>query len=157
MMVRRILEGKESLPPAIAETIKAAVGADRKALEATIIVGLLQARQGDKDWAKLLWERGYGKMPDKIIGDADQPTARPLTLKIDNSWARWSTSTSGRNSSLMTMALETTMTLVDLQGKLATSDHPLHYIANVAMPISAVLGSWIPLQILNRIALRFAH
>jgi hypothetical protein len=59
--------------------------------------------------------------------------------------------------SLTSMALETTMTLVHFEGKLATSDHPLRYIADVAMPISAVLGSWIPLQIVNRIASRFAH
>jgi hypothetical protein len=32
--------------------------------------------------------------------------------------------------SLMSMALETTMTLVHFQGKLATSDHPLRYIAD---------------------------
>ena len=82
-MVRRILEGEEELPAAIAETIKAAVGEDKRALEATIIVGLLQALQGDKDWAKLLWERGYGKVPDKIIGDAEQPIAHTFTLKID--------------------------------------------------------------------------
>lgn len=66
--MRRILEGDDKLPPAIAKTIKEAVGDDKKALEATIIVGLLQALQGDKEWAKLLWERGYGKVPDKIEG-----------------------------------------------------------------------------------------
>jgi hypothetical protein len=59
--------------------------------------------------------------------------------------------------SLMGMALETVMTTIHFEGKLATSDHPLRYIADVAMPISAVLGSWIPLQVANRIALRFAH
>jgi hypothetical protein len=47
--------------------------------------------------------------------------------------------------------------LVHFQGKLATSDHALRYIADVAMPISAVLGSWIPQQAVNRIALRFAY
>jgi hypothetical protein len=58
--------------------------------------------------------------------------------------------------SLMSMALETVMTAIH-QGKLATSDHPLRYIADVAMPVVTVLGSWIPLQIVNRIALRFVH
>jgi hypothetical protein len=81
--VRNILEGKTKLPAAIAQTIKAAVGADKKALEATIIVGLLQALQGDDRWAKLLWERGYGKVPDKI-GGGDVPIQHTFTLKIDN-------------------------------------------------------------------------
>lgn len=80
-VVRQILEGEIELPPAIAETIKKAVGADKKALEATVIVGLLQALQGDKDWAKLLWERGYGKVADKLEGgDPDKP------VKITFGW-----------------------------------------------------------------------
>jgi hypothetical protein len=37
--VRQLLEGQENLPDAIAKTIRAAVGADRQALDATIIVG----------------------------------------------------------------------------------------------------------------------
>jgi hypothetical protein len=82
-MVRRILEGDEELPSAIAETIRNAVGADRKALQATIIVGLLQALQGDEKWAKLLWERGYGKVADKLEG-GDRPIEHTFTLKIDN-------------------------------------------------------------------------
>jgi hypothetical protein len=56
-MVQCIPEGGES-SVSIAKTIKTALGADKKALEATIIVGLLHAVQGDKDWAKLLWKRG---------------------------------------------------------------------------------------------------
>jgi hypothetical protein len=48
MMVRCILEGEEELPEAIAETIRTAVGGDRKAHHATIIVGSLQALQGDE-------------------------------------------------------------------------------------------------------------
>ena len=51
-MVRRILEGDEELPPAIAETIRKAVGSDKKALQATIIVGLAQALQGEEQWAE---------------------------------------------------------------------------------------------------------
>ena len=46
-MVHRILEGEVELPEARPTTIREAVGADKKALEATIIVGLLQALQGD--------------------------------------------------------------------------------------------------------------
>jgi hypothetical protein len=29
-------------------------------------------------------ERGYGKVPDKIIGDEDQPIQHTITLKITN-------------------------------------------------------------------------
>lgn len=83
-MVRRILEGDEKLPPAIAKSIRAAVGADKKPLQATIIAGLLQALQGDEKWARLLWERGYGKVADKIEGDPDKPIQHTFTLKIDN-------------------------------------------------------------------------
>jgi hypothetical protein len=59
--IKRILEGDEKLPPAIAATIKNAVGADKKALDAMLIVGLLNSLQGDDKWAKLLLEHGYGK------------------------------------------------------------------------------------------------
>jgi putative effector of murein hydrolase len=63
--------------------------------------------------------------------------------------------------SLMSMALETAMTAIHFQGKLATSDHPLRYIADVAMPISAVLGSWIAIKIvhwvISGIAAMLAH
>jgi hypothetical protein len=58
---------------------------------------------------------------------------------------------------LMSMVLETVMTAIHFQGKLATSDHPLRYIADMAMPLFTVLGSWIPLQIVNRITLRISH
>jgi hypothetical protein len=44
MMMRRILEGEVELPKAIAEAIKSAVSADKKAFEATIIVGLAHER-----------------------------------------------------------------------------------------------------------------
>ncbi len=60
-----------------------------KALEATVIVGLLQALQGDNDWTKLLWKRGYGNFADKTVveGDADQPIQHTFTSKIDGSRA----------------------------------------------------------------------
>jgi hypothetical protein len=58
---------------------------------------------------------------------------------------------------LMSIALETAMSLVHFQGKLATSNHPLRYIADGAMPIFTVLGSWTPIQIVNRVTLRLAH
>jgi hypothetical protein len=52
--------------------------------------------------------------------------------------------------SLMSIALETVMTAIHFEGKLATSHHPLRYIVDVAMPISTVLGSWIAIQFVHR-------
>lgn len=84
--IRRILEGEEKLPAAIARTIRSAVGADKHALDAILIVGLLQALQGEEKWAKLLLERGYGKMADRLEGgDPAKPIQHTFTLKIDNS------------------------------------------------------------------------
>lgn len=82
--VRRLLSGEEKLPDAIAETIRNAVGDDRQALDAMVIVGLLQALQGDEKWAKLLWEYGFGKVPDKqeITGEDGGPIATRGELVI---------------------------------------------------------------------------
>jgi hypothetical protein len=52
--------------------------------------------------------------------------------------------------SLMGTVLEMTMSAIHFQGKLATSNHPLRYIADVAMPGFTVLGSWIVIQIVDR-------
>ena len=83
--VRNTREGKTKLSTAIVATIREAVGADKNALDATIIAGLLQALQGDDKWAKFLRERGYGKVPDKLEGgDPDKPIQHTFTLKIDN-------------------------------------------------------------------------
>jgi hypothetical protein len=79
--VRRLLEGEEKLPEAIAATIRYAVGDDRQLLDALLIVGALQALQGDEKWAKLLLERGYGKVADKLEGgDPSKP------VKITFGW-----------------------------------------------------------------------
>lgn len=59
--------------------------------------------------------------------------------------------------SLMGTAMETIMTAVHFEGTLATSHHPLRYIADVAIPLVTLLGAWLPLQVVNRIALRPAH
>lgn len=59
--------------------------------------------------------------------------------------------------SLIGTAMETIMTAVHFEGVLATSQHPLRYIADVAIPLVTMLGSWLPLQFVNRIALRPAH
>lgn len=80
--VRRLLEGEEKLPEAIAETIRKAVGSNAQALDAMIIVGILQALQGDEKWGKLLWERGYGKVTDNVVvgGDPDKPVQARVTF-----------------------------------------------------------------------------
>jgi hypothetical protein len=57
---------------------------------------------------------------------------------------------------LMGLALETTMSAIHFEGRLATSDHPLRYIADMALPIFTVLGAWLPIQVVNR-TLRPAH
>jgi hypothetical protein len=46
--IRNLLEGEDKLPDAIAATIRNAVGDDRKAVDAMVIVELLQALQGDE-------------------------------------------------------------------------------------------------------------
>jgi hypothetical protein len=59
--------------------------------------------------------------------------------------------------SLMSIALETVMTAIHFEGKLATSHHPLRYIVDVVMPISTVLGSWIAIQFVHRTASLIAN
>ena len=48
------------------------------------------------------------------------------------------------------MAMETILPHLHLEGSLASSQHPLLYVVSAAMAILTVLGSWIPLQIVNR-------
>ena len=52
--------------------------------------------------------------------------------------------------SLTGMAMEEIITQIHFEGRLASSHHPMRYIAEVAMAVFTVLGSWIPLQIVNR-------
>lgn len=65
-LIRRYLNGEEKLPAAIEATIRSAVGENRKAGEAMIIAGILQALQGNESWAKLLWAYSDGKPPESI-------------------------------------------------------------------------------------------
>jgi hypothetical protein len=83
--IQRILEGDEQLPDIIAATIAKAVGGDKKPIDAVIIVALLQALQGDKQWADWLSVNGYVKPKEvvEVIGDPNAPVT--FTLKIDNS------------------------------------------------------------------------
>lgn len=48
------------------------------------------------------------------------------------------------------MAMETILPHLHLEGSLASSQHPLLYVVSAAMAILTMLGSWIPLQIVNR-------
>ena len=52
--------------------------------------------------------------------------------------------------SLTGMAMEEIITQIHFEGRLASSHHPMRYIAEVAMAVFTVLGSWLPLQIANR-------
>lgn len=82
--IRRLLDGSENLPPAISETIRKAVGADKNALDAMIIAGTLQALQGDKSWAQLLWEHMEGKPVASVALTDAEGGPVTFTLKIDN-------------------------------------------------------------------------
>ena len=51
---------------------------------------------------------------------------------------------------LGSMAMEMILPQLNLEGSLASSQHPLLYIFSAGMAILTVLGSWITLQIVNR-------
>jgi hypothetical protein len=57
-------------------------GDGRQLLDPLLIVGAPQALQDDEKWAKLLLERGYGKVPDNVVreGDSEQPIAHRMDL-----------------------------------------------------------------------------
>jgi hypothetical protein len=79
--VRRLLEDEENLPEPVVSMIRAQCGSDKRAIDAVFIVGLLQALQGDKQWAQFITERGWGKVPDVIEGgDPEKP------IKMSISW-----------------------------------------------------------------------
>ncbi|TFV72126.1 hypothetical protein E4K64_25340 [Bradyrhizobium frederickii] len=52
---------------------------------------------------------------------------------------------------LIGMAMEAVLPYLRLEGSLASSQHPLKYVVVAAMAIFMVLGSWIPLLVLNRL------
>ena len=52
---------------------------------------------------------------------------------------------------LIGMALETILPYLHLEGSLASSQHPLKYVVVTVIAILMVLGSWIPLRIVNRL------
>ncbi|MGT2500448.1 hypothetical protein ACVOMS_05685 [Bradyrhizobium guangxiense] len=49
------------------------------------------------------------------------------------------------------MAMETILPHLHLEGSLASSQHPLKYVVVAVIGILMVAGSWIPLQIVNRL------
>jgi uncharacterized membrane protein YeaQ/YmgE (transglycosylase-associated protein family) len=51
--------------------------------------------------------------------------------------------------SLTATAMESILTEIHFQGKLASSHHPMRYISELAMAIFTILGSWIALQLVN--------
>ena len=53
-------------------------------------------------------------------------------------------------ASLGSMVLETIQGLLNLEGSLAETRHPLLYVSLVGMMLLALLGSWIALRIVDR-------
>ena len=53
-------------------------------------------------------------------------------------------------ASLGSMVLETVQGLLNLEGALAETRHPLLYVSLVGMVLFALLGSWIALRIVDR-------
>lgn len=52
---------------------------------------------------------------------------------------------------LIGMAMEEMLPHLHLEGSLASSQHPLKYLLVTAMALFIVLGSWLPLQLVNRL------
>jgi hypothetical protein len=52
--------------------------------------------------------------------------------------------------SLTSTALELTMSAIHFQGRLATSNHPLRYAADIAMPVATVAGSWLAIKVFQK-------
>ncbi|UPK23720.1 hypothetical protein [Bradyrhizobium sp. 195] len=52
---------------------------------------------------------------------------------------------------LVGMAMDILLPYLRLEGSLASSQHPLKYVVVAAVALLMVLGSWIPLQVLNRL------
>ena len=48
------------------------------------------------------------------------------------------------------LVMETILPLMELDGSLATSQHPMRYVSSAGMMALTLLGSWVALQIVNR-------
>ncbi|MCK1723468.1 hypothetical protein [Bradyrhizobium sp. 141] len=51
---------------------------------------------------------------------------------------------------LVGMAMDIVLPYLHLEGSLASLQHPLKYVVVAAVALLMVLGSWLPLQLLNR-------
>jgi hypothetical protein len=82
--IKPMLEDGVNLPKSVKETIKTVCGEDKAAIDALILVGLLQGQLGDKAWAEWLTNNGYGKPVEtlKHQGDADNPVALDGRLEV---------------------------------------------------------------------------
>ncbi len=78
--IRNILEGEEELPAIIQQTIQNAIGGSKKPLDAMIIAGLLQALQGDKQWAEWLSNNGYGKPKERVEHTGEEGGPIKMTI-----------------------------------------------------------------------------
>jgi hypothetical protein len=74
--IRDILARNEGLPVRIEKTIKNALGEGKTPIDAVVIVALLQALQGDKQWAESLSNNGCGKPVETLRHEGGDPTAR---------------------------------------------------------------------------------
>jgi hypothetical protein len=48
------------------------------------------------------------------------------------------------------LVIEAILPLLELNGPLATSQHPMRYVSSAGMMALTLLGSWVALQIVNR-------
>lgn len=80
--IRNLLEGDE-LPKSLKDAIRAQCGGDKKAIDAMIMVGMLQAIQGDANWFKAVIEQGYGKPLAKVeqTGKDGGPEKHDVTIR----------------------------------------------------------------------------
>ncbi|ACI54436.1 hypothetical protein Rleg2_1142 [Rhizobium leguminosarum bv. trifolii WSM2304] len=83
--IQRLLNGDEALPASIQETIKHAVGEGKQAIDALVIVALLQALQGEKAWADWLANNGFEKPTEttRVQGDEDNPLQVSSKLTVE--------------------------------------------------------------------------
>lgn len=78
--IQSLLEG-DQLPQSLKDTIKAQCGSDKKAIDAMIMVGMLQALQGDAAWFKAVMEHGYGKPTQK--NELSGPDGGAIAMSVE--------------------------------------------------------------------------
>ena len=77
-----MLEEGVELPKSVKDTIRTVCGEDKAAIDALILVGLLQGLQGDKAWAEWLTNNGWGKPMEthKLEGSYENPVQAKVTF-----------------------------------------------------------------------------